>query len=304
MTGVMRFVPDSVQHRLDWSGELERTGTTMQPTRRLMDRARLVSESEVLDIRTEDAGDGPMSAQSDTDGTINPSEEQQTEVHAYDDYSSRFRGDGNAERYLRTYRPRSKIEMLKLKGIVGWFVAKAEILAVRRMLSKCSGVHIVDVPSGSGKMLPELLRMYDSIVSIDCSIDMLARMRGSDPERSAIVVGDIRRLPVRDDAIDIVLCHRFLHRIPPELHVDALKELHRVCRKCGVFYYAVNSSLLGMVVRLEKALNLGDRGKIFFLSEEAIKDELQRNGWEIIGVTSVIPLVSSGYTLAVRKVHG
>lgn len=245
-----------------------------------------------------------MSAQSGTDGSINPEEERQTEVHAYDEYSSRFKGDGNAERYLRTYRPPSKTEMLKLKRIVGWFVAKAEILAVRRMLSKCSGVQIVDVPSGSGKMLPELLRRYESIISIDHSIDMLARIRGSDPARSAIVVGDIRHLPVRGDSIDIVLCHRFLHRIPPELHVDALKELHRVCGKCAVLYYAVDSSLLGVVVRLEKALNLGDRGKIFFLSEEAIKDELQRNGWKIIGVTSVIPLVSSGYTVAVRKVHG
>jgi SAM-dependent methyltransferase len=220
---------------------------------------------------------------------------------AYDEYSASFKNELAAEHYRESSvlaRPRN---MLDAKKLSGYLTSKAEIGAIRRLLTRCHGRVVLDIPCGTGKAIEDLTNLGYEIVGIDASKEMLARCEIKTPG-TQLFVGDIRRLPLKDASFDIVLCNRFFHRIPTRYHAEALKEITRVGRKYFILYYGSRSLLTSVVIKLEKAFGLGDRGRIFYLTRQGIAEELHDHGLRIIHETFVIPLLSSGHLVAVEKV--
>ncbi|MCX8126173.1 MAG: methyltransferase domain-containing protein, partial [Dehalococcoidia bacterium] len=92
------------------------------------------------------------------------------------------------------------------------------------------GSRVLDIGSGTGVLLPFLLRCLDSsgtVVEMDIAVEMLKRGRQKVPgDRVAFVQGDAHCLPFASDIFDLVICHNtFPHFTDKE---RALGEMARV----------------------------------------------------------------------------
>jgi ubiquinone/menaquinone biosynthesis C-methylase UbiE len=115
---------------------------------------------------------------------------------------------------------------------------------VSYLLAGRAGGRLIDVGTGTGRLLPALEPFPGRIVAIDRAREFLevARKRGGIP-RADFVRADGRRLPVRGRAADVVLLIRTVHRFADPLSV--LSEIQRVLRPGGrlLISYSVRRSL-------------------------------------------------------------
>jgi SAM-dependent methyltransferase len=101
------------------------------------------------------------------------------------------------------------------------------------------GSHVLDVPCGTGRF-SHIFTMCRRLTMLDMAPNMMAvahnKLRHLDHVK--ILLGDIRRLPLCDNTVDVVFCMRFLHYIPDnETRLVILKEMARVCRKYIAFSF-------------------------------------------------------------------
>jgi ubiquinone/menaquinone biosynthesis C-methylase UbiE len=112
---------------------------------------------------------------------------------------------------------------------------------LRRFNKYCGGIHvyrslvqrfaprsIVDVGTGTSDLL-ESVANVPLRVGIDFKIDHLLYMRNG--SRVLRVVGDARRLPFRDGAVDMVTSSHFFHHFAPDENARILAESLRVSRR-------------------------------------------------------------------------
>jgi ubiquinone/menaquinone biosynthesis C-methylase UbiE len=99
------------------------------------------------------------------------------------------------------------------------------------------GSHVLDLPSGTGRMFSMLLDMGFRVTGADASAQMIDRARetivrdGLPGDRIDLKVLDARKTDLPDDAFDAVICNRLLHHIrEPEQRRAILRELSRICR--------------------------------------------------------------------------
>ncbi len=107
---------------------------------------------------------------------------------------------------------------------------------VRGLLARVgAGLHVLDAPTGTGRMVQDLLAAGHRVTGIDLSEPMLhqaLQSPGAGPNAGGFrgfLSGEIERLPFRDDAFDAVISLRFLfHAKDPEVRARLLAEFHRV----------------------------------------------------------------------------
>jgi ubiquinone/menaquinone biosynthesis C-methylase UbiE len=93
------------------------------------------------------------------------------------------------------------------------------------------GKRVLDVPVGSGRLIPILAAQGLEIYGLDISRDMLAEAQAKAARIGAAVSlkeGDIRELPYDDATFYLVSCLRFLNWIKHENVREVLQELSRV----------------------------------------------------------------------------
>jgi SAM-dependent methyltransferase len=99
---------------------------------------------------------------------------------------------------------------------------------------------VLDAGAGTGLASRALAAAGARVVAVDLSPDMLRWQRGSRPPAA---VGDMNRLPLRDDAVDDVVAAFVLNHLPDPM--PAFRELTRVTRPGGAVLatvYATDSS--------------------------------------------------------------
>lgn len=115
-------------------------------------------------------------------------------------------------------------------------VAESEVeAAMARALSERSVGRLVDVGTGTGRMIELFGRTARSAIGIDRSPEMLrlarAKLANADIAPWELRQGDLATLPVGDGAADTVILHQVLHFIPaPEV---AIAELARILSPSG-----------------------------------------------------------------------
>ncbi|MBX7165191.1 MAG: class I SAM-dependent methyltransferase [Pirellulales bacterium] len=130
-------------------------------------------------------------------------------------------------------------------GPQGAFLATASLLSLHSPLSERwlrvrefdlrGQKHILDIGSGAGQIIQHLLKYADAdatIVGVDLSHAMLRRARTRlKSARPRLSVADMTRLPMDDNAFDVVTCGYVLEHLPNAR--VGLAELARVMRPGG-----------------------------------------------------------------------
>jgi ubiquinone/menaquinone biosynthesis C-methylase UbiE len=103
----------------------------------------------------------------------------------------------------------------------------------RRVLAALAPIapaSVLDLPSGTGRLLPALARHVPRVVAADLSHPMLQAGAPSAPDAPR-VQADAESLPFTDDSFDAVVCLRFLFHVDdPAARATILRELARVAR--------------------------------------------------------------------------
>jgi len=111
---------------------------------------------------------------------------------------------------------------------------RAEDEAAAELLGRIAmGARALDVPVGTGRLLPFMnARAFDAY-GLDISPDMLALANNRAAAlgmKIKLGLGDIRDIPFDDDHFDFVSCLRFLNWVDHEGVTQAVRELARVSR--------------------------------------------------------------------------
>jgi len=124
----------------------------------------------------------------------------------------------------------------------------AEENLVRRILSNVPPGAALDVPCGEGRMLGLLEEMGFRPFGLDFSPGMLRLAGGGIRARA-------EALPFRDRSFHLVLCHRFLHHLPPSGQDILIREIARVAEGWILVSFFHPVSLHGLKRRIRLALS-------------------------------------------------
>lgn len=145
---------------------------------------------------------------------------------------------------------------------------------------------VLDCPSGTGRFFRTLARFNVSVIAMDASGHMLRERRGEYgvfADAPTPVVGSVLQLPLRDSAVDVVLCARWLHHIPEQdARLTILTELARVAR-VGVMTSFFDANLYRACKRRRNGKISGRHA----LSRKACTDEALAAGLRPIGMNAL-----------------
>ena len=176
-------------------------------------------------------------------------------------------------------------------------VARAEQRAVGRLLARSGGrfARVLDIPCGTGKLVPILKRVAAQAVGGDVSRAMMTYARKQATDMGAPLLFsqmDITALPFPDAAFDMVICLRLLHRVPDAVKYAALRELTRVSASYVVISYGITShwqrvrqTLRRLIVRgdtVPHALTVDESARLFSLP-----------GWSVVQRLKPLPVLSA-----------
>jgi ubiquinone/menaquinone biosynthesis C-methylase UbiE len=183
----------------------------------------------------------------------------------------RYRDARVAESYDRRWSGRRGRRRQRRKERALLRAAEALGAALRPLAS------VLDVPCGSGRFT-ELLRARGLLyVGLDLSLAMLLQARAKAP-LAHLAAADLARLPLRDGAVDLVVCIRLMHLVrDAELRLAFLREMARVARRGVVVDYRQTRSLQSLARRLRFRAGLRSR-EGGALSPAAIRRELAAAG--------------------------
>lgn len=132
----------------------------------------------------------------------------------------------------------------RFESLVGRLYHRLQCRALRRCLRHVpGGSRIVDVPCGTGRMLPLLLCYASSVIGMDVSEPMMrhARRRLNGQGRVCFVRGDAKAMPLADRSVDAVFCIRFAMHLKPAERSAVLQEFARVSRNHVVVEFGCDS---------------------------------------------------------------
>jgi ubiquinone/menaquinone biosynthesis C-methylase UbiE len=179
--------------------------------------------------------------------------------------------------------------------------------AIRKALSFTQGVRVIlDLPCGTGRFTGALAREGYEIVGSDISMEMLQKAAGIPDGRQPTIRGYVQAnaeaLPLRDAALDCVVCIRFMMHVDPATRVRMLREFHRVSRRWVVVDYRHKYTFRYVLTHTLGKLGFG-RTPLSRVSRADLEQEFRDAGFQVRQVIRVsAPLLSDKWVvLAERK---
>lgn len=149
------------------------------------------------------------------------------------------------------------------------------------LLPDLGGLTVVDACCGSGMDAEFLARAGARVLAIDISLGCVSRARERARRRGLdylAVVGDVERLPVRTNGVDVAYVHDGLHHLRDPL--VAVRELARVARRGVSVNEPADALVTRIAVRLGLALREEEAGNpVMRLRAEDVVRELEHAGF-------------------------
>ncbi len=123
------------------------------------------------------------------------------------------------------------------RALVGSATHRREARCIRKALTDVPrGAKVLDLPCGTGRLLPLLLDLDFMVTEADSSPHMLQQARGLADQAGFEAKGvefceaNALHTPFESDAFDAVVCNRLFHHFrEPETRRAALREFRRIC---------------------------------------------------------------------------
>jgi len=131
----------------------------------------------------------------------------------------------------RDLRVASEYEARRFARPLARLKHRRDVALVLALLSGIPRVsRVLDLPSGTGRLLPALHAAGFRSFGADVALEMMRAGRRLNAEHAALVQADATRLPFRSQAFDAVVSLRFLFHLSPEERRACLAEMRRVAR--------------------------------------------------------------------------
>lgn len=186
--------------------------------------------------------------------TLSPWLQPVSALTAFARTQQQFGSEAASDHYPSGYRR-------DLKGVM-------ERRAVMRMISLLPhNGHVLDCPSGTGRVMRLLLSGGFRVTAADCSIHMVERCRKnmlSDfpdfADRMTFDCADIAATSYPDKSFDGVICNRLLHHYDDsDVRIGVLRELSRISR--GIVIVSFSNALSASIVRNKLRRRFGRRDR-------------------------------------------
>ncbi len=122
----------------------------------------------------------------------------------------------------------------RFSGVSGEFVRRVDGTIVRRLVARVGPKRILDVPTGTGRVLDYLHDVDVHVKGLDATPEMLREARKIlNPKRQEVMEGDAKSMPFDDAEFDMVISLRFFHLFTPDQRIPFAAEFARVLRPGG-----------------------------------------------------------------------
>lgn len=167
---------------------------------------------------------------------------------------------------------------------VDWLIGRLEIRQIRAGLGLVgsTSTSVVDIPAGSGKLTGLLSSRYRTYLAADISREMMDFIAVPVPKARA----DVTALPFGDQALDLVVELRLLHRVPREVVSAAIGEGLRVARHGLLFSYSSHPRIRAVHTAARKG---GRREEHWMtqLTPAEVRAEVARHGGRVVRDRSI-----------------
>ena len=189
--------------------------------------------------------------------------------------------DSRARRYRKHHRKNIRVRLST------WRERHLAAAALERLPSVRT---ILDLATGTGRFWPVAEAHADYVIAMDNSLAMLKTAGLRQQELPSRVAADAFQLPLRDAAIDCVLCMRFLHHFYfPEDRMRILHELRRVVRT-GIVVSVWTDTRYGFLQAGKKRMNQQSRssfpegfGPRVCIPSDVLESEYRNSGFRMKG---------------------
>lgn len=176
------------------------------------------------------------------------------------------------DRHAHTYRE-MHAQSIRASGEEPEYFARYKIEEVRRVMAAGPSdrpLQVLDFGCGIGGSVPHLRAAFpdDTIVGADVSAESLAMARERYSEAAEFALIESDRLPFDDGRFDIVFTACVFHHIEPDQRDAALREIRRVLRPGGEFFFFEHNPLNPLTVRAVRDCPF-DENAVLLSSKEA-----------------------------------
>ena len=162
-----------------------------------------------------------------------------------------------------------------------------------------SGSRVLDLPCGTGRLLPMLHGLDYHVTEADSSPHMVglarrhAREQGLDCTRHEFCVGNALGTSWADNTFDAVVSNRLFHHfLEPAVRRQALAELWRICRRRLVVSFFNSDCIDGLVWRCRTSLRGDSPADRVPIRVSAFRADVEACGLRLVNCMGVRALVS------------
>ena len=170
------------------------------------------------------------------------------------------------------------------------------------------GAAVLDLPSGTGRLLPFLAGLGYVVTEADSSTHMLERARRHAIEHriqmppDRFVVADVMRTPFADDAFDAVVCNRLFHHFrEPDVRRRALVELKRISRGPIIASFFRKGTWDAMIFRIRNTMRGHEATDRIPIWRSTFEMDARAAGLRVVRTLSVRPLISMSCYVILAK---
>lgn len=187
---------------------------------------------------------------------------------------------GTAARYEQAGRSRTYADRNPKR-------AATERRLLERIWPGCKGETVLDLPCGTGRLLPFLRHFEHRVAQSDGALAMLKQATEQNTASELVVQSNALQMPFGDASVDGVVMFRFLHHLPPDAAKAAIQEACRVARRFVVVSFFHPCSVHHLQRRLHQLL--GTPATRFAMSLTTIKKIARQNGFQLHRSTAQLP---------------